>query len=215
MTFFQARHSDFDRRWLSPSAATFGAQNTFDIPSRTSSSTRSSTRRRSSHQPEEHQGTTNAVQVIDFDSTWRYNLDAGNAGLPSGWADRSPCRSMAPAGTKAQASSVLKMPPSVSRSSPPYGSQLRPAHLLLRDRLRLQRHRPNRRHAHRTLPRRRRGFLPKTARRSAVSISRPGTVTPTTLASPGVGDASLNAFIVTDPPLLSGTNRLSVEVHQS
>ena len=42
-----------------------------------------------------------------------------------------------------------------------------------------------------------------------------GTVTPSTQATPFVSDASLQTLTITDPPVLNGTNRISVEVHQS
>ena len=42
----------------------------------------------------------------------------------------------------------------------------------------------------------------------------PGAVTPTTPASPGVGNASLQSFVVSSPDIQQGSNRLSVEVHQ-
>ena len=41
-----------------------------------------------------------------------------------------------------------------------------------------------------------------------------GLVTPTTVANPGVGNATLRTFTVGSPNVLQGTNRLSVEVHQ-
>lgn len=42
-----------------------------------------------------------------------------------------------------------------------------------------------------------------------------GIVTPETLAAPSVGDAALSSLIIPTTGLLEGTNRLSVEVHQS
>ncbi|BDS05448.1 hypothetical protein NT6N_04880 [Oceaniferula spumae] len=41
-----------------------------------------------------------------------------------------------------------------------------------------------------------------------------GSVTPSTLANPGVGNASLQTLLISSPNLLEGNNRLSVEVHQ-
>ncbi|MDF1863087.1 MAG: lamin tail domain-containing protein, partial [Verrucomicrobiales bacterium] len=41
-----------------------------------------------------------------------------------------------------------------------------------------------------------------------------GNVNPTTAASPGVGNATLQTLIISNPNILQGNNRLSVEVHQ-
>jgi hypothetical protein len=82
----KGRSPDGTGRWLNPNTATFGSTNSFtfedDIvineifyhayPLRSTSGTLP---------------TYTDVQVMDFDHVWRYNLDAGTAGLPSGWED--------------------------------------------------------------------------------------------------------------------------------
>ncbi|MDB4726567.1 lamin tail domain-containing protein [bacterium] len=82
----KGRSPDGTGRWLNPNTATFGSTNSFtfedDIvineifyhayPLRSTSGTLP---------------TYTDVQVMDFDHVWRYNLDAGTAGLPPGWED--------------------------------------------------------------------------------------------------------------------------------
>lgn len=82
----KGRSPDGTGRWLNPDTATFGSANSFDFedaivineifyhayPVRSTSGT---------------PPTYTNVQVMDFDHVWRYNLDAGTRGLPSGWEE--------------------------------------------------------------------------------------------------------------------------------
>ncbi len=80
----KGRSPDGTGRWLNPKSATFGSANAFTFednivineifyhayPVRPTTGT---------------PPTYTDVQVMDYDHVWRYNLDAGAAGLPAGW----------------------------------------------------------------------------------------------------------------------------------
>ncbi|MFT6861496.1 MAG: hypothetical protein ACJAVK_000048 [Akkermansiaceae bacterium] len=84
----KGRSPDGTGRWLNPDTATFGSANAFTFedaivvneifyhayPVRSTSGT---------------PPTYAHVQVMDFNHVWRYNLDAGTGGLPSGWEGRA------------------------------------------------------------------------------------------------------------------------------
>jgi len=150
--------------------------------------------------------------VLSFDSNWRYNLDAGPSGLPSNWATTfHPVDNISWAqgpGLLGKENSTLGEPlrTDVSLSSKItyyfetdfiYSGSGPVSKMTLNH------------------------FIDDGAviYLNGVEIDRigmpVGSITPTTSASPGVGNASLGTLTINKPNILFGTNRLSVEVHQA
>ena len=78
-----ARETPGTDRWLRPSAPTFGSPNTFSLED-------SIVINEIFYNPTPIRAEPGAsLEVIDFDHTWRYNLDAGAAGLPTDWASNA------------------------------------------------------------------------------------------------------------------------------
>ena len=77
----QARSPDGTGPWLRPNIATFGAANSFAIED----SVVINEIFYNAYPVRAEPGST--FEVIDFNHVWRYNLDAGAAGLASGWSE--------------------------------------------------------------------------------------------------------------------------------
>ncbi|MBK1827642.1 lamin tail domain-containing protein [Haloferula rosea] len=154
--------------------------------------------------------TTNQ-QVLDYSSTWRYNLSAGAAGLPSGWSTVS---------HPVDGNDWASGPGLLGFENTPLGEPLQTS-VALESKITYYFETD---------------FIyndPETVTEmvinhyvddgavfylNGVEIGRfnmePGTVTPNTVANPGVGNASLHSLVIPTPNVQAGSNRLSVEVHQ-
>ncbi|MGC6466514.1 MAG: lamin tail domain-containing protein [Akkermansiaceae bacterium] len=155
---------------------------------------------------------TTTTAVLNYDAVWRYNLNAGAAGLPSNWATSSHTVdniSWAEGpGLLGEESSTLGEP---IRTKVPLSSKItyyfetdfnysgtEPVSKLIINH-----------------------YIDDGAvfYLNGIEIDRVGMpggiVTPTTPASPGVGNATLGTLTINDPNILIGSNRLSVEIHQS
>ncbi|MFP6858829.1 MAG: lamin tail domain-containing protein [Roseibacillus sp.] len=207
----RARSPDGIGRWLRPKVATLGAPNSFALrdevvineifyhayPQRASAGTPS--------------GLAD-VQVLDFDSNWRFNLTAGPAGLPADWAtvahavdltnwDEGP-------GLLGEESATLGEPirtPIALSAKIPYYFETEftcndPATVteMIIDH-----------------------YVDDGAvfYLNGVEIDRfnmlAGPFIPATTANPGVSNAALNSLTISAPNILPGSNRLSIEIHQS
>ncbi|MDB4438566.1 lamin tail domain-containing protein, partial [bacterium] len=150
--------------------------------------------------------------VLDFDSIWRYNLDAGPAGLPSNWASSAHTVDDT---SWAQGNGLL------GRESTPLGEPIN-TEISLSSKISYY-------------------FETEFTYSGSESVSKmvlnhylddgavfylngieigrvgmpAGAITPATAASPGVGNATLANLTIMTPNVLTGSNRLSVEVHQS
>jgi hypothetical protein len=150
--------------------------------------------------------------VLNFDSNWRYNLDAGAPGLPSGWATTQ---------HPVDGSSWAEGPGLLGRETSNLGEPIRTEISLS----------PKITYYFET------DFIYSGSSNvsemtlnhyiddgaviylNGIEIARIGMpgggITPATPASPGVGNASLGSVTISNPNVLEGTNRLSVEVHQA
>ncbi|MDA7935780.1 lamin tail domain-containing protein [bacterium] len=207
----RARQPDGSGRWLRPDVPTLGSANSFDISTDVVINEIFYNPPSKSAVP----GLPGGViehEVLDFNSNWRYNLDAGTVGLPVDWAntahsvdgtswDQGP-------GLLGFESSVLGEPllTTLTRvTKVPYYfetefvytgtgsvSQIQIDHYIDDGAV---------------------FYL------NGVEIDRfnipSGTISPSTEADPGVTDAVLQTLTVNDAIVVNGTNRLSVEVHQS
>ena len=203
----QARNPEGTGRWLSPDIPTFGDTNSFaftdDIvineifyhayPHRAKPGTE--------HSP-------NDTVVVEFDSPWRFEENAGSAGLPAGWDDVAHPGWPSGPGLLARESSTLgESIATVLDLAPPtvtyyFETEFTHAGGPI-DELVVEH------------------YIDDGAvfYLNGVELRRfnmlDGTITPTTTASPGVSDAVLGSFTEADPILMAGINRFSVEVHQS
>ncbi|MFT5109060.1 MAG: hypothetical protein ACI9UA_004706, partial [Pseudoalteromonas tetraodonis] len=207
----RGRSPDATGSWLNPDTATFGAINAVTVndsivineifynayPVRASSGT---------------PATFASVQVMDFDHQWRFNLDAGTAGLPAGWEDSvhpangvSWDRGPGLLGFETSTLGELIRTPVPREAKIPYYFE---TEFIYNDAAAVEQI-----------------FFEHYIDDSAViylngeEIARfnlaPGVITPTTPANPTVSDASLKTLTVQNPNILQGSNRLSVEVHQA
>ncbi|MDB4265260.1 lamin tail domain-containing protein [bacterium] len=203
----QARHPDGTGPWLRPNAPTFGSANSFDIedaivineifynayPIRATPGSE--------------------VEVFDFDQIWRYNLDAGAPGLPAGWANSA------------------HVVDNVSWAQGPglLGRELGTLDEPIRTDITLSTKVTYYFETEFTLDA---GLQVDTMEidhfiddaavfyLNGVELGRTsnmpsGEILPTTVASSSVSDASLQTISFTKLNILPGTNRFSVEVHQS
>lgn len=206
-----ARNPDGTGEWARPDSSTFGTSNLFSIadsmvineilyhayPQRAVDGT--------------PPGMTELL-VLSYDATWRYNLDAGTDGLPSGWASSSHpvdgvSWSSGP-GLLGVENTNLGEPlrTTITMTSQityyfetdfTYDSPLPVTQMIINH------------------------YIDDGAvfYLNGEEIGRfnmaAGNFDPTTLADVGVGNASLNALVLPAPGILQGTNRLSVEVHQT
>ena len=202
----QARNPDGLGDFQRPDAATFGSANSFSIEDAIVINEifyNAYPIRAEAGEP---------VEVLDFDSDWRYNLDAGAAGLPAGWA------------TTAHAVdnvSWAEGPGLLGRETGTLGEPILTAVALslkipyyfeteftLDAGLQVDSMEINH-------------YIDDGAvfYLNGVELGRfnmpDGEILPTTPASPFVTDASLQTISFANPNVLPGVNRLSVEVHQS
>lgn len=150
--------------------------------------------------------------ALNFDSEWRYNLDAGPSGLPSNWATTAHVVDEVSwkqgPGLLGKETSVLGEPigteltlsakiPYYFETEFTYSGSGPVSKMTLNH------------------------YIDDGAviYLNGIEIDRvgmpAGTITPTTSASPGVGNATLGTLTINNPNVLAGTNRLSVEVHQA
>lgn len=150
--------------------------------------------------------------ALNFDSIWRYNLDAGQSGLPSNWATsthpvdgsswaqgpgllgRENTALGEPIGTEITLSSKITY---YFETEFTYSGSNPVSKLILNH------------------------YIDDGAviYLNGIEIGRigmpGGTISPTSPASPGVGNAALGTLTLNTPNVLTGSNRLSIEVHQS
>lgn len=207
----KGRSPDGAGRWLNPDIATFGTANVFTFedsivineifynayPVRAASGT---------------PPTYATVQVMDYDHNWRYNLDAGVAGLNAGWEDTDHAVdniswSQGP-GLLGFETTTLAEP---IRTTVPQGSKIPyyfETEFIYNDAAAVDQivfdH-----------------FIDDGAvfYLNGEEIARynmaKGVLSPTTTPTSGITNASLKTLIVENPSILQGSNRLSVEVHQA
>ena len=154
---------------------------------------------------------TTSLEVLDYDSTWRYNLDAGTSGLLPGWAGNSHTVDniswAAGPGLLGVENAILGEPIQTSTilsAKIPYYfeteftySDAEPVTEML---------------IHHYIDDGAIFYL------NGAEIGRfnmdEGDFTATTAANPGVGNATPGTLTISSPQILQGSNRLSVEVHQ-
>ena len=206
----KGRSPDGTGRWLNPDAATFGSTNSFTdesaivineifyhaYPVRSTPGT---------------PPTYANVQVIDYDHVWRYNLDAGTGGLSTGWEDTAhtvdDIRWSQGPGLLGFETSALPEPiltPLTRESKIPYYFETEftyndPAAV---DQIVFDHYIDDG------------AVFYLNGEEIARFNMDAGPFTPTT---PGIGvaNATLATLVVSNPNILQGSNRLSVEVHQS
>ncbi|MDF7824028.1 lamin tail domain-containing protein [Pontiellaceae bacterium B12227] len=205
-----ARNPDGSGAWMRPVTSSFGNANQFDLDDRIvineilyhAPSQRSV--------PAVTSGDT-TVQVLDYDSEWRYNLDAGTAGLPAGWA-----ATVHPVDGSSWASGPGLLGVENSAMGEPLITTI-----TLTDQITY--------YFETDFVHSGTGTVTEMVINhyiddgavfylNGVEVGRfnmtNGSVTATTPSSVAVGNAALNSLTVSDPDILAGTNRLSVEVHQ-
>lgn len=150
--------------------------------------------------------------VLSFDSNWRYNLDAGAIGLPSNWATTS---------HSVDGVSWDQGPGLLGRETSTLGEPIQ-TEIILTPKITYYfetdfNYSGTTAISEMTLNH----YFDDGAviYLNGIEIARvgmpTGTITATTPASPGVGNASLGSLTISNPNVLQGTNRLSVEVHQA
>ena len=207
----RARQPDGTGRWLHPDAPTLGSANSFDIPTDIVINEIFYNPPAKSAVPA-LPGDTVEHEVLDFDSNWRYNLDAGTVGLPSDWANTAHTVDGISwdegLGLLGFENSILGEPlltPITKVSKITYYfetefvfngagtvSQIQIDHYIDD------------------------GAVFYLNGEQIDTFNMPsGTITPSTGADPSVTNAALRTLIIDDATVVNGTNRLSVEVHQS
>ncbi|MDB4693121.1 lamin tail domain-containing protein [Akkermansiaceae bacterium] len=192
--------------WLRPSSPTYGSANTFALED-------SIVINEIFYNPTPIRAEAGAaIEVIDFDHVWRYNLDAGTAGLPAAWANSGHAVdnvnwSEGP-GLLGFESTTLGEPllTSITREFKiPYyfETEFQFNGTDSVDSIEFE------------------NYIDDGAvfYLNGVELGRTpnmptGTIVPTTTPNPSVGNATLETLTFNSPNLLPGTNRISVEVHQ-
>ena len=203
----QARTAEGTGRWARPDAPTFGAPNSFNFNSDVVINEifyHAYPQRSAPGTPPSFVDTP----VLEFNSVWRFEENAGAAGLPLGWEDAAHPDWPSGPGLLAQETSELGEPLGTDIDlAPPtvtyyFETEFNHAGGAV-DQLAIEHYLDD-------------GavFYLNGTEIQRVNIPA-GPVTPSTLADPGVSDASLGRFTVANPNLNAGSNRLSVEVHQS
>jgi hypothetical protein len=207
----QARFPDATGEWMRPDSPTFGSENLITLQDRLVIN-------EIFYHAYPDRGTpgspapTTTTTALNFDSVWRYNLDAGPTGLPSNWATTAhPADNTSwaqgpgllgrentilgePIGTEITLSSKITyyFETEFTYSGDGPVSKMILNHYIDDGAV---------------------VFL------NGIEIDRigmpVGTITPTTAASPGVGNAAPGTLTINNPNVLAGSNRLSVEVHQA
>ena len=207
----RARSPEGSGRWLVPDGATFGAANSFSIDDSVVISEifyHAYPQRASSGTPP----TFTNQQVMDWDHTWRYNLDAGSAGLPAGWEDSAHVVddiSWAEGpGLLGRETSTLGEPirTEVTLSSKVtyyFETEFTYSDTATVDQLFIEHYIDD-------------GAVIYLNGEEVGRVNLPGgVIVPGTTASPVVSNATLRTLTVQNPTILQGSNRLSVEVHQA
>lgn len=207
----KARMPEGTGRWLRPDGPTFGAANSFDIAD-------SLVINEIFYHAYPQRGTPGTppgfvdLEVLDYASVWRHNLDAGPSGLPSGWATVAHAVdniswAQGP-GLLGKENSALGEPirtnitlsskiPYYFETEFTYNDPGEVAEMVIEH------------------------YLDDGAvfYLNGAEIARfnmpEGAFSPGTLASPGVSNAALRTLTITNPNILQGSNRLSVEIHQT
>lgn len=205
-----ARSPDGAGAWAIPDAATFGAVNSFSFddrivineifyhayPQRAEPGTASN---------EEE------VLVLDYDAVWRYNLDAGVAGLSTGWASDA---HVADNVSWATGQGLLGVE-SATLDEPILTNITKTAQITYYFETEFD-YTDLEAVAEMTIDH----YIDDGAifYLNGVEIGRfnmaDGAVSPTTAASSAIVDAAKQTLFISNPSVLNGTNRLSVEVHQ-
>ncbi|MDB4669818.1 lamin tail domain-containing protein, partial [bacterium] len=207
----RARQPDGIGRWLRPDVSTLGNANSFDIP------TDIVINEIFYHPPAKSAvpalpGGVLEHEVLDFDSNWRYNLDAGTVGLPADWAntahsvdgiswDEGP-------GLLGFESSILGEPllttvPKVSKITYYFETEFVYTGTGTVSQIQIDHYIDD-------------GAVFYLNGEQIDTFNMPaGTITPSTGADPSVTNAVLRTLTIDDASVVNGTNRLSVEVHQS
>lgn len=202
-----ARSPQGTGRWLRPDVLSMGAANRFAI----SEDIVINEILYHAYPQREHPGAPPMVTdivAIDFDSSWRYEATAGPAGLPANWEDSVHLGWPAGPGILARESATLGeqiltnitlAPPTITYY---FETDFNFAGGTV-DELILEH------------------YIDDGAvfYLNGVELDRfnipDGAVTPSTTAQPGVSDAKLGSFTISNPTLQLGSNRISIEVHQS
>ena len=207
----QARFPDGDGGWMNPDAETYGSTNTVTLEDGLVINEIFYHAYPDRGDPGSPTPTTSTT-VLNYDSNWRYNLDAGPAGLPSNWATTAHTVdnvswAQGP-GLLGEESSPLGEPIMTNVTLSPKFTYYFETEFTYSGTDPVSKMTINH-------------YIDDGAviYLNGIELDRvgmnPGAVTPTTPASPGVGNATLGSLIINNPNVLNGSNRLSVVVHQS
>ncbi len=215
----RGRSPQYGDRWLFPSVATFGDANSFQLTSDVVINEifyHAYPDRGTADTPP----TFETVRLLDTDSTWRYNENLSNAGLPGGWQNTiHPIDNVdwfsgsgligfdsTPAALPAPINTPLNNPTSNSPRVTTYyfETEFQFDGEASEFDLRLN-------------PVVDDGAIFYLNGAEIYRLNMPnGNITPATLATPGVGDAGFTGpVVIPQDALIVGANRLSVEVHQT
>lgn len=206
----QARAQEGTGGWLRPDVATFGAPNSFSISDAIVINEifyHAYPQRASQGVPP---GTID-LQVLNFDSIWRYNLDAGPAGLPANWATVA---------HPVDGVSWDEGPGLLGLENTPLGEPIRTGITLSAKIPYYFETEFTYNDGEQVLDMVIDHYIDDGAIifLNGVELDRfnmdDGPYLPTTVADPGVGNATLRRLVIPAPNLQQGSNRLSVEMHQ-
>ena len=213
----RGRSPQYGDRWLFPSVATFGGANSFEMnsdvvineilyhayPDRGTADTPPS---------------FETVELLDTDSTWRYNENLSNAGLPSGWQDTiHPIDNVdwfSGPGLIGFESAALPAPINTPLNNPASNNPRVTTYYFETE---FHFDGEEREFDLRLNPVVDDGAVFYLNGAEIYRFNMPnGNVSPATLATPGVGNAGFTGpVVIPQDNLIVGANRLSVEVHQT
>ena len=207
----RARQPDGTGRWLRPDVPTLGSANSFEISTDVVINEIFYNPPGKSAVPALPGGIIEH-EVLDFDSDWRYNLDAGTVGLPADWANTThnvdgTSWEQGP-GLLGFESSILGEPlltpiAKVTKVTYYFETEFVYSGTGSVSEIQIDHYIDD-------------GAVLFLNGIEIGTFNMPtGTISPSIQASPAVPNASLQTLTVANPPVVNGINRLSVEVHQS